>query len=375
MDIQLLDKEILDWVMAMQWLIKSGITLVLLLIFWWLERHIYHFLLARAQRSKNIWDDCVIYALHTPIRFVIVSIGALYIATTVIDALTDMHTYDAIADVAKILVTNVFILWFLVRFIHQVEQALSQRPATIAKYSRTTIRAISQALTIFVVIAIILNILKPVFGVPISALLAFGGIGGVAVALACQDLLTNIFGGFLVYSDRPFDIGDWIASPDREIVGIVEHIGLRLTRIRTFDKTLRYVPNSVFSKVTLDNYSRMSHRRIRMTIGIRYDDARILQQVVDGLDGMLQRNPLLDTTMPTYARFTEFADSSINIQLYAYTQQVARLDYLTVMQGIAVQAIEVLDGLGAEMAFPSRTLYMADSDSGALPEPELEEKV
>jgi len=365
----------LDWVMAMQWLIKSGITLVLLLIFWWLERHIYHFLLARAQRSKNIWDDCVIYALHTPIRFVIVSIGALYIATTVIDALTDMHTYDAIADVAKILVTNVFILWFLVRFIHQVEQALSQRPATIAKYSRTTIRAISQALTIFVVIAIILNILKPVFGVPISALLAFGGIGGVAVALACQDILTNIFGGFLVYSDRPFDIGDWIASPDREIVGIVEHIGLRLTRIRTFDKTLRYVPNSVFSKVTLDNYSRMSHRRIRMTIGIRYDDARILQQVVDGLDGMLQRNPLLDTTMPTYARFTEFADSSINIQLYAYTQQVARLDYLTVMQGIAVQAIEVLDGLGAEMAFPSRTLYMADSDSGALPEPELEEKV
>ena len=368
----LFDQNIWTWILAMEWLIKSGIAFILIVLSWWIERHLYQFFLAKAVRSKNMWDDCLVNALHAPIRFVIASFGFLYIFTTVIDAFTNIGSYEAAMEIAKILVSNLFVLWFLVRFIHQVEYALSGRPATLAKYSRTTIRAVSQGLTIFVVIAIILNILKPVFGVPISALLAFGGIGGVAVALACQDVLTNVFGGFLIYSDRPFDIGDWIQSPDRQISGIVEHIGLRLTRIRTFDKTLRYIPNSVFSKVTLDNYTRMSHRRIRMTIGIRYDDAKILKQVVDSLDAMLQKNPLLDTTLPTYARFTEFADSSINIELYAYTQQVARMDYLTVMQDVALKTIDVVDELGAEMAFPSRTLYMADAASA--PMPEVEEK-
>lgn len=367
------NQEVLAWMTAMQWLINVSIALFLVILLWCLEGRIFRFLLARASRTNSMWDNCIIQALHTPIRFVIVSVGALFIGTTLVDVFTGLQSYEATASVATILISNLFLLWFLVRLIHQIEYALYERPTITRKYSRTTIRAISQVSTIVLVIAVTLNILQPVFGIPISALLAFGGIGGIAVALACQDILANIFGGFLVYSDRPFDIGDWIESPDREIRGVVEHIGLRLTRIRTFDKTLRYVPNSVFSKVTLDNYTRMSHRRIQMTIGIRYDDAKLLQQVVEHLDAMLQKNPMLDNTLPTYARFTDFADSSINIQLYAFTPQVMRLDYLTVMQNIAIETIAIVDALGAEMAFPSRTLYMAHGEP--LTNPETVEKI
>ena len=76
-----------------------------------------------------------------------------------------------------------------------------------------------------------------------------------------------------VYLDRPFAVGDWVRSPDREIEGTVENIGWRVTRIRTFDKRPLYIPNSIFSQIAVENPSRMSNRRIKETIGIRYDDA------------------------------------------------------------------------------------------------------
>ena len=110
-------------------------------------------------------------------------------------------------------------------------------------------------------------------GVSVSGLLAFGGIGGIAVGFAAKDMLANFLGGLSIYLDRPFAVGDWIRSPDRSIEGTVEDIGLRVTRIRTFDQRPLYVPNSTFSSVSLENPSRMTNRRIYETIGVRYEDA------------------------------------------------------------------------------------------------------
>ena len=110
-------------------------------------------------------------------------------------------------------------------------------------------------------------------GVSVSGLLAFGGIGGIAVGFAARDLLANFLGGLSIYLDRPFTVGDWIRSPDREIEGTVEEIGWRMTRIRTFDQRPLYVPNSIFASVALENPSRMNNRRIYETLGIRYEDA------------------------------------------------------------------------------------------------------
>ena len=110
------------------------------------------------------------------------------------------------------------------------------------------------------------------FDYSVSGLLAFGGIGGIAVGFAAKDLLANFFGGLMIYLDRPFSVGDWIRSPDKEIEGTVEDIGWRLTRIRTFDKRPLYIPNSIFASISVENPSRMSNRRIYEKIGIRYDD-------------------------------------------------------------------------------------------------------
>ena len=140
-------------------------------------------------------------------------------------------------------------------------------------------------------ILVILTVMQ-LFDYSVSGLLAFGGIGGIAVGFAAKDLLANFFGGLMIYLDRPFSVGDWIRSPDKEIEGTVEDIGWRLTRIRTFDKRPLYIPNSIFASISVENPSRMSNRRIYEKIGIRYDDMSKMNTIVTEVKLMLQKHEL-----------------------------------------------------------------------------------
>ena len=157
-------------------------------------------------------------------------------------------------------------------------------------------------------------------GINIGGLLAFGGVGGIAIGLAAQDIFKNVFGGFTIYFDRPFAVGDWIRSPDREIEGKVEHIGWRVTAIRTFNKRLLYVPNSVFTTIALENPSRMSHRRIYEYIGVRYDDISLLPKILDEVKVYLKQNRDIDQSETLMVNLDEFADSSVNFFIYTMTR-------------------------------------------------------
>ena len=118
-------------------------------------------------------------------------------------------------------------------------------------------------------------------GFSIAGILTFGGVGGIAVGFAAQDLLSNFFGWLGIYLDRPFAVGDWIRSPDREIEGTVEEIGWRVTRIRTFDNRPLYVPNSAFTNISPSRIQQgCLIGRIYETIGVRYDDAGSLEQTL-----------------------------------------------------------------------------------------------
>ena len=117
--------------------------------------------------------------------------------------------------------------------------------------------AMAKLLRLSVIITAGLVVLQTL-GFSISGVLAFGGVGGIAVGFAARDLLANFFGGLMIYLDRPFSVGDWVRSPDRNIEGTVERIGWRLTVIRTFDKRPLYVPNSVFANIAVENPSRMA---------------------------------------------------------------------------------------------------------------------
>ena len=130
----------------------------------------------------------------------------------------------------------------------------------------TTVFALSKLSRLVIFVVTVITVAHTL-GFNVGALLALGGVGGIAVGLAAKDLLANFFGGLTIYLDRPFSVGDWIRSPDKSIEGTVEYISWRHTRIRAFNKNPIYVPNAVFTTIVVENPSRMSHRRLKETVG------------------------------------------------------------------------------------------------------------
>jgi MscS family membrane protein len=124
----------------------------------------------------------------------------------------------------------------------------------------------------------------------------------------------------MIYLDRPFAVGDWIRSNDRQIEGTVENIGWRQTRIRAFNKRPIYVPNAIFSNIVVENPSRMTHRRIHETLGIRYDDIGKMEAIVAEVKSMLQNHPDIDTTQALIVNFNAFAASSVDFFIYTLTK-------------------------------------------------------
>lgn len=203
------------------------------------------------------------------------------------------------------------------------------------------------------------------FGLSLSGLMAFGGVGGIAIGLASKDVLSNFFSGAMLFYDRQFNIGDWISSPDRQIEGTVEEIGWRITKIRTFDQRPLYVPNSLFSSISVQNPGRMTHRRINTTIGLRYEDASKINAIVQAIRDMLQQdeNIAQDQTMLVY--FDEFADSSLNIMVYCFTKTTVWAEWLEAQQQVYLKIIDIVYAHGADFAYPTQTLYMTPQDTGA----------
>ena len=200
-------------------------------------------------------------------------------------------------------------------------------------------------------------------GVSVSGLLAFGGFGGIAVGFAARDLLANFLGGLSIFLDRPFAVGDWIRSPDREIEGTVEDVGWRVTRIRTFDQRPLYVPNAVFSTVALENPSRMLNRRIYETIGIRYDDAGAMEQVVAEVKEMLLAHEGIDKGKTLMVNFVAFGASSLDFFIYCFTRTTDWATYHGVKQDVLIKILKIIEGHGAEVAFPTQTVLLGPPEA------------
>jgi MscS family membrane protein len=201
----------------------------------------------------------------------------------------------------------------------------------------------------------------------VSGLLAFGGIGGIAVGFAAKDLLANFFGGLGIYLDRPFTVGDWIRSPDKEVEGTVEDIGWRVTRIRTFDQRPLYVPNSVFSQIAIQNPSRMFNRRIYETIGLRYEDAEKMARIVDEVRAMLEQHEAIDRNRTLIVNFVSFGASSLDFFVYTFTRTTAWVEFHAIKQDVLLKILDIIHANGADVAFPTRTLHV----EAVQPEPSL----
>lgn len=227
----------------------------------------------------------------------------------------------------------------------------------------TSARILSRIIKITLIVVIIL-LYGEHFGMSLSGLLTFGGIGGIAVGMAGKDILSNFFSGIMLYFDRPFSIGDWVRSPDRNIEGTVAEIGWRMTKITTFDHRPLYVPNSVFSSISVENPGRMSNRRINTVVGLRYEDASKVGTIVNAIRQMLQTHADIDQQQTLLVYFNGFGDSSLNIIVYCFTRTTVWEEWLAVQQQVYLNIIDIVQSHGADFAFPSQTLYLNNSSQG-----------
>jgi MscS family membrane protein len=164
----------------------------------------------------------------------------------------------------------------------------------------------------------------------------------------------------MIYLDRPFAIGDWVRSPDKQIEGTVEKIGWRLTVIRTFDKRPLYVPNSVFASIAVENPSRMSHRRIYETIGVRYDDVDKLPMIIKDVKEMLLSHAEIDQEQTLIVNFNSFAASSLDFFVYTFTHTTNWIEFHEVKQDVLFRISEIITHHGAEIAYPTSTLHVPE---------------
>lgn len=327
-----------------------------LLILDFSQRKILKRLQLKAEKTKNRWDDAIIESIKKPISLIIWAAG-LYLATKIIQEATGAVIFDAVEPIRDTVIIGA-LAWFLVRLIKHGERNFIQGEKEV---DPTTVDAIAKLLKMAVVITALLVVLQTL-GFSISGVMAFGGIGGIAVGFAAKDLLANFFGGLTIYLDRPFTVGDWIRSPDRDIEGMVEKIGWRLTCIRTFDKRPLYVPNSVFTTISVENPSRMLNRRIYETIGIRYDDAGKMRTIVSKVKDMLNNHPEIDTGQMMIVNFNTFAPSSLDFFVYTFTKTINWTEYHEIKQDVMLKIIEIIEEEGAECAFPTSTIHLADKD-------------
>ena len=356
--------QVLDYFRSETWVLQVFIVVFATLLIDWIQKRIMRKLMAKLELTRNYWDDSLVDAMGRPLSVLIWVIGLAF-AAQIVSQESKAVIFNAVEPARNVGVI-VIIAWFLVRFISRAESNIVNKRLESGKaVDRTTTDAIAKLLRISVIITAALVAMQTL-GYSISGVLAFGGIGGIAVGYAAKDLLANFFGGVMVYMDRPFDVGDWIRSPDRQIEGTVERIGWRMTMIRTFDKRPLYVPNSVFTTISVENPSRMTNRRIYETVGIRYDDAGKMAEIITDVKAMLKGHPEIDSSLTMIVNFNKFASSSLDFFVYTFTKTTDWIKFHEIKQDVLLKIINIIEGHGAECAFPTSTLHIASAN---LPQP------
>lgn len=199
-------------------------------------------------------------------------------------------------------------------------------------------------------------IVLSVLGINLNGLIAGLGISGLIVTLAAQDTAKNLFGGVVIFIDKPFAVGDWIQMENFE--GTIEDITFRTTRIRTFENSLVNVPNSIISNASVINWSKMEKRRYKTNLCIeRGTPLEKLQHVQQRIRIMLQeRERVLDDSI--IVKFDQITDNGINILIYTYTDSVSYESYLSEVEDINLKIMKILREENVTLAYDTKTIQM-----------------
>lgn len=315
------------------------------------SKTVLKFVINFTQKTKNTIDDMLVEVLQKPLEYLFLLFG-FYFAKSFISS-------EFTAGFLTTLFRTFVILWIfytifvmlkpLTRIIHNFSNAFG------TNLSRDVENFIIKSLKLFIFALGFMALMRE-WGFDVSAFVASLGLGGLAFALAAKDTTANIFGSIVIFTDRPFKIGDWIKTPNVE--GTVEDIGIRSTKVRAFDQSLVSVPNAVIANSAITNFSQMGKRRVKMRLGATYQTSveqlnLLLVKIREYLQNSEDVHP--DTIM---IYFDEFESSSLSIFCYFFTKTTVWAEYLSAREKINLDIMKIFEEFGVEFAYPTQTIFI-----------------
>jgi MscS family membrane protein len=253
--------------------------------------------------------------------------------------------------------------------------ALYKAKSTETRVDDMLIPFVKGGVKLLVVIMGFFTVMGTVFNLNVVTLIGGLGIGGLAVALAAKETLENLLGSFMIFLDKPFVVGEQVKIGDLE--GVVESIGFRSTRIRTFERAEVSVPNKKMIDAELENLTKREHRRARFVIGLTYDTPTdTVKKIIDEIQTAILRHSLVEKET-VWVRFKEFGASALEIQVnyFVHTQLVEQ--FLEVREEINYQIVRIVKNNNAQFAFPSTSIYVRQEDmlSSGIPITNVEKHI
>ncbi|MBI5001955.1 mechanosensitive ion channel family protein [Candidatus Woesearchaeota archaeon] len=310
---------------------------------------IKNFVKVLTKKTQTVADDMLIEVCEHPVVFLIFIIGfyIAYKSLTLTEAIE--HTFFNI-----VLVMFIFNLtWFFTRLIDGVIKyyliPFSQKTQTDLDDALIPIlRRMSKIILIFIAAIIVLD----KFGYNVASLVAGLGIGGLAVALAAQETLSNVFGGVTILTDKPFALGDRIKVSGND--GFVKEIGMRSTKITTLDGSELVVPNATIAKEIIENVTREKSRRVKLTVGLVYEtDLKKLKKAMEIVKKIVVDQEGVEDKCDVF--FDEFADFSLNFVIVYWVTDIPRI--FEIKSAINLKIKETFEKEGLEFAYPTRVIY------------------
>ena len=304
--------------------------------------------------TDNHLDDVIFYSLEAPVKFAIILLG-IWIA---IHRLVYPDSFVKVVDNAYSILIVLDITWFFGRLFSSLLQVYWGKQSN--GQANKMMPIIKRTILVIVWLIGIVMALSNV-GVNISALLGTLGIGGIAFALAAQDTVKNVFGTFTILTDKPFSIGDTSRVDIYE--GTVVDLGVRITKIMNYDKSIITFPNYKITDTSIVNISSEPMRRVVLNLGLTYDTtSEKMKEALELLKSIPKRvENVSSNPSDIVAVFTEYSDSALVIMYIYFIEKQG--DILGVTSNMNMEILAAFNKAGLNLAFPTRTVYIQKDES------------
>ena len=365
---------------TLQWAMVLGVILGGMVI----GKLISFLLIRHADRlaARPGWEglEATLRAVQRPAIMLFVVWGVYLIRdqmdlTETVGQAADSPTLETVWLGAISVATYIGVAWMIYRLVDVVEHYLSKWAAsTETTFDDQLVPLVRKALRVFVVILLALFILQNVMGRDISTILAGLGLGGLAFALAAKDTIANLFGSAVIFTDRPFKVGDRVVIDGFD--GNIEEVGFRSTRIRTLTGHLVAIPNATVANTSIENIQERPSIKRSLNVTVTYDTTP--EKIETGIaiikDMLAARKDSFPEDKPGRVHFTDFNADSLNIAVTYWFTPPEWEDYLAFTHEFNMELLRRFNDEGIEFAFPTQTLYLKNDNDSASADPSIQER-